>query len=77
MLRKKNTSVHMFVQISKEVLRFLQAPAAKAASMHDQFAQYSRIKRLFLQELLPTSNLYRLGFDTLWGITGRGESQHC
>ena len=31
MLRNKDTSVHMFAQISKEVLRFLQAPAAKAA----------------------------------------------
>ena len=31
MLRKKDTSVHMLAQISKEVLRFLQAPAAKAA----------------------------------------------
>ena len=31
MLRKKDTSVHMFAQISKEVSRFSQAPAAKAA----------------------------------------------
>ena len=31
MLRKKHTSVHMFVQISKEVLGFLQTPSAKAA----------------------------------------------
>ena len=31
MLRKKDTSVHMFAHISKEVLRFSQAPAAKAA----------------------------------------------
>ena len=31
MLRKKDTSVHMFAQISKEVLHFLQAPAAKVA----------------------------------------------
>ena len=31
MLRKKDTSVHMFAQISTEVLRFLQAPASKAA----------------------------------------------
>ena len=30
MLRKKDTSVHMFADISKEVLRFLQTPAAKA-----------------------------------------------
>ena len=35
-------------------------------SIHDQFAQYSRVKRLFQQELLPTSSLYRPGFDTLW-----------
>ena len=31
MFRKKDTSVHLFAQISKEVLRFLQAPAAKTA----------------------------------------------
>ena len=31
MFRKTDTSVHMFAQISKEVLRFLQAQAAKVA----------------------------------------------